>query len=95
MNMFEGCIIFLVWVAYVFLNFYLKQKQRYSVWSFNENPNFIFFHGRIWSGYSEANKFIKQAKSYLSKNNKNTLKKAGLKDKFKYKDAMCITGYSS
>ena len=92
-NVLEDCIMFLAWVARVLLNFYLKQKQMYSGWSFNENANFSSFHGRILSGYSEINKFVKQAKTYLSKNNKNTLKKAGLKGNFKYIKAVCITRY--
>ena len=62
-----------------FDSLHLKQRQKYSVSSFNENANFISFHDRILSGYSEINKFITQAKTYLSKNNKNTLKKTGLK----------------
>ena len=75
MNVLEECIILLVWVACVLFNFYLKlKKQSYSVLSFDENANFIYFHGRILSGYSERNKFIKQGKTYPSKNNKNTLK---------------------
>ena len=55
----------------------------------------MFFQGRILSGYSEINKFIKQSKTYLSKNNKNTLEKAGLKANFRYKEAICINRYSS
>ena len=67
MNVLENCIIFLASVAGVL---------------FNENANFISFHERILSGYSEINKFITQAKTYLSKNNKNTLKKTDLKATF-------------
>ena len=29
-------------------NFHLKQKQRYTGWSFTENANFISFYGKIW-----------------------------------------------
>ena len=64
MNVLENCIIFLASVAGVL---------------FNENTNFISFHERILSGYSEINRFIKQTNTYSSKINKNTLKKAGLK----------------
>ena len=46
MNLLE--IVF-VWGAWVLFNFYLKQKQRFSVWNFTENSNFISFHGRIFS----------------------------------------------
>ena len=52
--------------------FYLQQKQRYSVWKLIENASFISFHGRIWPRYSEIS--LKEAKAYLSKNNKNTKK---------------------
>ena len=79
MNVLEDCIIILVWVACDLFNFYLKRKQRWSVWSFNENAYMISFHGRVLSGYSEINKFIKQAKTCLSKNNKITLKKGRFK----------------
>ena len=37
---------------------------------------------------------LKQAKTYFSKNNKNTLKKEGLKGNFNYKKAVCFTEYS-
>ena len=63
MNVLEDCIIFLVQVGCILINFYLKLKQKYSVWSFNENAKFISFHGRTLSGYSEIIKFIKQAKT--------------------------------
>ena len=46
---------------------YLKQKQWYVACSVSENDNFISFHGRI---LSEINKFIKLARTFLSKNNK-------------------------
>ena len=56
-NVLKDCIIFDVWAACVFSNFYLKQKQRNSVWSFTENSIFIFFHGRILSRYSRITTF--------------------------------------
>ena len=56
-NVLEDYIIFLVWVAWLLFDIYLKQKQRHSVWSLNENANFIYFHGRILFRYSEINKF--------------------------------------
>ena len=57
MNVLEDCIKFLVKGAWVLFDFYLKQKQSYSVWSLTENINFIPFHGRILSRYSQINKF--------------------------------------
>ena len=56
-NVLEDCIEFLTWAARALFNFYLKQKQRFSVRSFIENASFISFHRRIWSRYSEINKF--------------------------------------
>ena len=38
-------------------SFHLKQKQSFSIWSFTENANFISFHGKLLSRYSEINKF--------------------------------------
>ena len=37
---------------------------------------------------------LKQAKTYLSRYNKNTLKNAGLNVNFNYSEAVCFTGYS-
>ena len=42
-------VTFLVWAACVLFNFYIKQKQKFSVWSFTENATFISFHEGIWS----------------------------------------------
>ena len=96
MNVLEDCIIFLVWAACVLFSFYFKLKQSYSVWSFNENANFISFHGRSLPGCSEINKFIKHAKTYLFKNNKNTLKRQVLKATSSIRRlAVCITRHSS
>ena len=53
----EDCIVFLIWAAWTLLNFHLKQKRRFSVWSFTENASFISVHGGIWSKYSEVNRF--------------------------------------
>ena len=44
---------FLIWAAWVSSNYYLKEKQRFSVWSFTENTSFIPFLGGIWCRYSE------------------------------------------
>ena len=74
-------------------NFYLKQKQRFSIWSFTENANFISFHGRILSRYSEINKFKTSKDLTFQKLQKHT-KKAVLKGNFKYKEAGCVTRYS-
>ena len=57
MNVPEDCIAFLIWAAWVLLNFYLKQRQTFSVWNFTKNVSFISFYGRILSGYSKINKF--------------------------------------
>ena len=43
----EDYIIFFIWAAWVLFNLYLKQKQRFSVWSFNENASFISLHEAI------------------------------------------------
>ena len=56
-NMFEDCIVFIIWAAWAVFNFFLTQKQRFLVWSFSENVSFISFHGGIWSRYLEINKF--------------------------------------
>ena len=39
--------------------FYLTiiSSERFSFWSFTENTSFITFHGGIWSGHSQINKF--------------------------------------
>ena len=42
-------VTFLVWAACVLFNFYIKQKQKFSVWSFTENATFISFHEGICS----------------------------------------------
>ena len=55
MNLLEDCI--LIWAGWVLFSFYLKQKQRFSVWSFTENASFISFNAGIWYVYSEMNKF--------------------------------------
>ena len=70
MNVLKYFIIFLIWASWVLFNFHLKQKQRFSVWSFTETVSLISSHGRIWSRYSETH--LKKAKTYLSKNDKNT-----------------------
>ena len=49
MKVFEDSLIFLAWAAWVLLNFYLKQKQRFLVWKFTENATFISFHEGICS----------------------------------------------
>ena len=44
MEVFEDYIIFLICAFWVLFNFYLKQKQWFSVWSFTENTSFISLH---------------------------------------------------
>ena len=44
MKVFEGYIILLISAGWLLFNFYLKQKQRFSVWSFTEITSFIYFH---------------------------------------------------
>ena len=39
----EGCIILLIWAAWVLFNFYLKQKKKVFSWSLTENASFIYF----------------------------------------------------
>ena len=53
----EDYNIFLIWAAWVLLNFYPKEKLRFTVWSFTEKASFFSFHGGIWSRYSEINTF--------------------------------------
>ena len=91
MNVLMDCIIFLILADWVLFNFYLKQKQRCSVWNL-ENVSLISFHGVIWSRYSEIS--LEKAKTYFSKNNNNNSKKSGFKGNFKYEKAVCFTGYS-
>ena len=55
-NVLEDYIIFLIWTAWLLLDFYLKQKERHSV-TFTENVSFSPFHVGIWPSYSELNKF--------------------------------------
>ena len=71
-NMLDDCITFLIWSAWVLFNFSLEQKQMFPVWSFTEKASFISFQGRICYRYSEIS--LKEAKTYLFKNNKITLK---------------------
>ena len=56
MNVLEDCIIFLIWAAWLLFDFYLKQKQRFSV-TFTENVSFFPLHVEIWFRYSELNTF--------------------------------------
>ena len=74
-----------------FLN--LKEKQSFSVWSFYWKSPFIFSHGGVCSKYSKQLS-LKKAKTYLSKNKKNTLKNVDFKGNFKYKETVCFIGYS-
>ena len=48
-KVFEGYIILLISADCILLNFYYKQKQRFSVWSFAEITSFISFHEGILS----------------------------------------------
>ena len=43
---------------------------------------------------TQKQKSLKQAKVYLSRNNKNTLQNDGFKGKFMYIEAVCFTEYS-
>ena len=47
LNVFKDWIIFFIWVAWVLLNFYLKQKQIFSLECYWEYT-FISFHRGIW-----------------------------------------------
>ena len=62
MNVLEECAYILYLGSLHFVSFYLKQKQKFSVWSFNENTFFFSIHGRIWSKYTKVNKFKKKLK---------------------------------
>ena len=55
-----------------------KQVQRFSVWSFTENVSFISFMEKFGLDI-EKSIHLKQAKAYLYRNNRNTLKNVGSK----------------
>ena len=65
MNLLEDRIASLIWAASVLFNFYLKEKQGFSVWGFTKNTSFMSFHRGIWWRYSEINK-IKTRKDLSS-----------------------------
>ena len=94
MNELEDCIIFPNWAAWILLNFYLKQKQRFSVWNFTENANFILFDGRIFSRYPEIKKFKISKDLTFQKVTKTHWENASFKSNFKYQEVVCFTGYS-
>ena len=68
------CTTFIPWTAWILLNFYLKQKQRFSAWSLTENTSLVSFHRGIWSRYSQINKFKISKDLSFQKEKKNTLK---------------------
>ena len=49
MKVFEGYIILLISAGWLLFNFYVQQKQRFSVWTFTEITSFISFHEGILS----------------------------------------------
>ena len=55
MNVLKDCIIFLILVVLILLNFHLQQKHIFLFWGFTENGSFISFSGVIWPKYSEIN----------------------------------------
>ena len=81
MNVLEDCIILLYYTRC------LGSLGLVLFLSFD----FISFHGRILSRYSEINNF-KRLK--FQKITKTYLKNAGFKGNLKYKEAVCFTGYS-
>ena len=83
MNALEDCIVFLIWAAWVLLNFYLKQTQQFWAWGFTEDTSLISFHGGIWSRYSEISK-LKTSKglSFQKITKTHWLKNTGFKGNF-------------
>ena len=76
-------------------NFYLKQKQKFSVWSFTENASFVSFHGKIWLINSKINKLKLRKNLYIfPKTTKSCQKNASFKENVNYKEAVCFTGYT-
>ena len=78
MKVFEGYIILLISAGWLLFNFYLKQKQRFSVWSFTEITSFISFHEGILS----ITKNTKKCRFQLGNFKYNKNKKQKLKTKF-------------
>ena len=83
MNALEDCIVFLIWAAWVLLNFYLKQTQQFWAWGFTEDTSLISFPGGIWSRYSEISK-LKTSKglSFQKITKTHWLKNTGFKGNF-------------
>ena len=73
MKVFESYIILLISAGWLLLNFYLLQKQRFSVWSFAEITSFIFFHEEILSIANNTKKCWFQLGNF--KYNKNKTQK--------------------
>ena len=56
MNVLEGCIIFLIWPAWVLIFILSKNKGFQSGTLLKMSPSFVSTEG-IWSRYSQINKF--------------------------------------
>ena len=75
MKVFEGYIILLISAGWLLFNFYLKQKQRFSVWSFTEITSFISFYEGILSITKNTKEFRFQLGTFkYNKNKKQKLK---------------------
>ena len=81
MKVFEGYIILLISAGWLLFNFYLKQKQTFSVWSFTEITSFISFHEGILSITKNTKKFRFQLGNF------NVLQKQKTKVKIKFVDS--------
>ena len=69
-KVFEGYIILLILAGWLLFNFYLKQKQRFSVWSFTEIISTISFHEEISSITKNTKKFKFQRGNFKYNKNK-------------------------
>ena len=76
-----------VWVSLIFIFNRTKGFQPGALLKMPSSPPSMEIFGVDIQKYIS----LKQAKTDLSKNNKNTLKNAGFEGNFKYKDAVCFT----
>ena len=92
-NVHEDCIVFLIWQPELCLIFILSENKDFHSGVLLKmppsSPSMEEFDLDIQKEMS-----LKQAKAYLSRNNKNTLRNACFKGKSKYNEAVCFTEYS-
>ena len=74
-KVFEGYIILLISTSWLLLNFYIKQKQRFLVWSITKITSFISSHEGISSITKNTKKCWLQLGNFkYNKNKKEKLK---------------------